>query len=245
MPAQFIRRLTGNTRSRTADIQLGIMLAFIAGAINAGGFLAVGQYTSHMTGMVSAIADRLAFRHFSLALTALGFVFSFTLGAAVSTLIIRWARTRALQSEFALPLMLEALLLLIFGISAAKIPSAFALPLTTMIALLCFIMGVQNAIITKISRAEIRTTHVTGLITDIGIEIGRYLHGFPKKDLRHGLYESRLKLHLSLLFAFLAGGIVGALTFRHYGFVITIPLALLLLILAAVPVLDDLLKRRA
>jgi len=38
--------------------------------------------------------------------------------------------------------------------------------------LLCFIMGLQNAVITKISHAEIRTTHVTGLVTDVGIELG-------------------------------------------------------------------------
>ena len=48
------------------------------------------------------------------------------------------------------------------------------------VVLLCFIMGLQNAVITKLSRADIRTTHITGIITDIGTvravrkaEIGR------------------------------------------------------------------------
>ena len=41
---------------------------------------------------------------------------------------------------------------------------------------LCYIMGLQNAVITKISNAEIRTTHITGLVTDLGIEIGKMLY---------------------------------------------------------------------
>ena len=57
MPVQFARNLTGATRAARANGQLGMVLAFIAGALNAGGFLAVHQYTSHMTGIVSAIAD--------------------------------------------------------------------------------------------------------------------------------------------------------------------------------------------
>ena len=60
MPLAFARRLTGRQRTARADRQLGFGLAFCAGAINAGGFLAVKQCTSHMTGIVSAIADNVA-----------------------------------------------------------------------------------------------------------------------------------------------------------------------------------------
>ena len=58
MPANYFRALTGHHRSREANRQLGYSLAFVAGATNAGGFLAVKQYTSHMSGIVSAIADQ-------------------------------------------------------------------------------------------------------------------------------------------------------------------------------------------
>ena len=54
MPLAFARRLTGRKRSAAADRQLGFALAFVAGAINAGGFLAVQQYISHMTGILSS-----------------------------------------------------------------------------------------------------------------------------------------------------------------------------------------------
>ncbi|MFX4396989.1 YoaK family protein, partial [Acinetobacter baumannii] len=47
------------------------------------------------------------------------------------------------------------------------------------VPLLCFIMGLQNAIITKVSQARIRTTHVTGITTDIGIELGKLAYWNP------------------------------------------------------------------
>ena len=51
--------LTARQRTNKANRQLGCLLAFVAGAINVGGFLAVQRYTSHMTGVVSAIANDL------------------------------------------------------------------------------------------------------------------------------------------------------------------------------------------
>src|SRR5690606_35921095 len=75
-----------------------------------------------------------------------------------------------------LPLMLEAILLLVFGLLGAWMDRWrwFALPVTVL--LLCYVMGLQNAMITKISRAEIRTTHVTGIVTDLGIELGKWVY---------------------------------------------------------------------
>ena len=60
MPIHYLRRLTGKERTRESNRELALVLAFIAGATNAGGFLAVKQYTSHMSGIVSSMADNLA-----------------------------------------------------------------------------------------------------------------------------------------------------------------------------------------
>ena len=59
MPIAYLRGLTSPSRTDSANRRLGCALAFVAGAANAGGFLAVGQYTSHMSGLVSSIAERL------------------------------------------------------------------------------------------------------------------------------------------------------------------------------------------
>jgi uncharacterized membrane protein YoaK (UPF0700 family) len=108
--------------------------------------------------------------------------------------------------------------------------------------LLCFIMGLQNALITKISKAEIRTTHLTGTITDIGVELGKlfYWNMHERPDQPRVLADrSRLKLLTLLLLAFFVGGISGALGFKHAGYLSTVPLALILSGLALVPLLDD------
>ena len=82
MPISFLRRLTGKVRTVDANRQLGLSLAFVAGAANAGGFLAVNQYTSHMTGIVSAMTDDLALGNVALALAGLGALLSFIAGPA-------------------------------------------------------------------------------------------------------------------------------------------------------------------
>ncbi len=110
------RRAIAPGRSGRADAQLGMVLACVAGAANAGGFLAVGQYTSHMSGIFSALADNLALGAFSLVAAGLGGLLSFVAGAACSAILINWGRRRNRPDFFARPLLLEALLLLGFGL---------------------------------------------------------------------------------------------------------------------------------
>ncbi|MFM0209518.1 YoaK family protein [Paraburkholderia sediminicola] len=249
MPLHYLRALTARKRTDDANRRLGQALAFVAGAANAGGFLAVGQYTSHMTGIVSAMADNLAFGSVTLVVAGLSSLLAFMTGAATSAMLINWGRRRQAQSEFAMPLMLEALLLLCFGLLGANLEQHRWLFVPATVDLLCFVMGLQNAIITKISKAEIRTTHVTGLVTDIGIELGKlfYWNFEAVTDWENKVRadRGRLRLLASLLGMFFAGGLAGAFGFKKIGFVATVPLAAILVILAAVPVLDDLIGQRS
>lgn len=236
-----LRRLVGAERSEAADAQLGFTLCFIAGAVNAGGFLAVGQYTSHMSGIVSAMADNIALGAVGLAVAGLGALMSFVLGAACSAVLINWGRRHVAYRQYSFPLLLEAALLLAFGL-IGSMRAYMPILVVAAVPLLCFIMGLQNAIITKVSHARIRTTHVTGIATDIGIELGKLFYWNRTGGLLGGrVLADRRKLRLlaSLLGAFLLGGVVGALGFKHIGFVSAIPLALLLFLLAGVPMLVD------
>ena len=181
MPIHYLRQLTGKTRTVRSNQQLGLALTFIAGATNAGGFLAVHQYTSHMTGIVSSMADRLALGEVALALAGLGALLSFISGSAISAILINWGRRRRMHSEYAAPLLVEAALLLLFGLLGARLAEHATLFAPWTVMLLCLIMGLQNAIITKISHAEIRTTHVTGLVTDLGIELASWPTGTVRR----------------------------------------------------------------
>jgi uncharacterized membrane protein YoaK (UPF0700 family) len=242
MPINYARRLTGGLRTARADRQLGLALAFVAGAINAGGFLAVAQYTSHMTGIVSALADHLALGAHDLLWSGLGALAAFLLGAACSSAMVNYARQRRMSSLYALPLLLEAALLLCFGVFGSRLASIERLSAPATVMLLCFIMGLQNAVISKLSRSEIRTTHVTGIVTDIGIELGKVLYrnasGTQPLDRVVGNWD-KLRFLTSLAGCFFLGGMTGALGFKHLGYISTVPLAMLLVVLAVVPAVDD------
>jgi uncharacterized membrane protein YoaK (UPF0700 family) len=246
VPLHYARSLLGPARSPRANRHLGVTLAFVAGAINAGGFIAVHQYTSHLTGLISSAADNLVLGAWELALAAFGAVLAFMLGSACTALTVNYGRRRRLASEYALPLLFEALLLLAFGVLGARLASVGALSVPATVMLLCFMMGLQNALITKLSQAEIRTTHMTGIVTDIGIELGRMLYwnrdpAQPKVSAN----RPRLRLLVSLLLAFFSGALAGALGFKHAGYLATLPLAGVLCLLAIVPAVDDLRRVRA
>ncbi|MFT6591818.1 MAG: uncharacterized membrane protein YoaK (UPF0700 family) [Rhodoferax sp.] len=231
---------TSVERTAQNDIRLGTTLSFVAGAINAGGFLAVGKYTSHMTGIVSAMADNLVLGQVGLAATGLALLLAFLSGAMTTAWMVNWGLRHNLQSAYGRPLLLEAALLLAFGLFGAGI-HLFAdlfVPLTVLI--LCFIMGLQNAVITKISHAQIRTTHITGLVTDLGIELGKLLY-INRLDLDKRVMANRSKLgiHIKLITSFFIGGLVGAIGFKMVGYITTLPLSLLLLLLVWHPVMND------
>jgi uncharacterized membrane protein YoaK (UPF0700 family) len=244
MPLQYARRLSGRTRSTKADRHIGLVLTFVAGAANAGAFVAVHQYTSHMTGIVSSMADHMAIGGWSVVGAGLGALLAFLVGAACSAILVNFGRRHQLQGEYALPLLLEAALLLVFGLLGSRIADlhAYYVPITVM--LLCFTMGLQNALITKLSRAEIRTTHVTGIVTDIGIELGKLAYWNRSGTLdgpvpRVLVNRDRLRLLGMLLLNFFCGGVAGAWAFDRIGYAATVPLAVLLGIIAVPSAWDD------
>lgn len=242
MPINYSRRLIGKHRTVAANQHLGGVLAFVAGAINAGGFLAVHQYTSHMTGIVSAMADHVALGMYGLALAALGPLLSFIAGAACCAIMINYSRRRDMHSLYALPLLVEAALLLSFGLLGAHFAALGTLSVPVTIMLLCFMMGLQNAIITKLSNAEIRTTHITGIVTDIGIELGKlaYFNRTPRRGQPNVSADpARLTLLSVLALSFFAGGVTGGFSFQHFGYIATVPLAIVLCALAFAPIFDD------
>jgi len=104
-------------------------------------------------------------------------------------------------------------------------------------------MGMQNALITKLSNAEIRTTHLTGMVTDIGIELGKllYWNRCRRPDSPPPVIASRSKLCMlaALVLLFFAGGVSGALGFQYASYAAVLPLSALLALLAVVPISDD------
>lgn len=238
----FLRETAGPNRTPGRNRRLATLLALTAGMLNSVGFISVGMYTSHMTGITATVADQVVLGNLRLLGMGLLAIATFVFGAMVCAVVFNWARRRRLSSRFAIILVLEALLVLSFGALADLL--RWEHRAWVFLPVLCFTMGLQNAIITKISAAQIRTTHVTGMVTDIGIELGKWLYRPRRRDLDPVIADrDKLALLVLLVGVFFVGGVVGVLGFRWIGFRTMVVPALVLLVAAWWPVWSDLQAR--
>jgi uncharacterized membrane protein YoaK (UPF0700 family) len=207
----------GIHRNDTIDLGLASLLAAIAGSLNATAFYAAGFFSANMTGNVSSLADHIATGQFGSGLFYLAVISCFVLGAAMTATIIGAGRRRGIRGIYAYAILLEAVLLVPLG--CVDIWSRGTWHVSLLILGLAFLMGLQNAVVTRISNARIRTTHVSGMITDIGIELATALEMLRGRISTEQGQENRakLRLHLCTVCAFLAGGVIGVLSYRTFG----------------------------
>lgn len=213
---------------------LGYSMSFLAGAINAGGFFAVASYTSHVSGALSGAADYFVLGQWRVALTALLSVVCFVLGAAHGNWTILWAKRQRFRSSYGMAMWLEAVYLLIFGLFAVVLERVGAVMVQPTVILLCFIMGIHNSVMTVISGGSIRSTHMTGTATDLGIELSKAL--YYQKDSNPRLPDVRVnglkaRLLAVLMVSFVLGGMVGAWGYQKIGHHFTLPVAIILFLL--------------
>lgn len=231
--------LSGPIRTPRRNVALAGLLALVAGILNSVGFVAVAVYTSHMTGITAGIADALVLGNLAFVIAGVVAITGFIAGAMCCAWIFNWGRRRRLQGKFANVVVVEASLILLFGLLAEQL--TWVHRNLVFVAILGLTMGLQNALITKISDAQIRTTHVTGMVTDIGIELGKlsYLHRSSDLDPVVG-NPHKLGMLALLVGLFFVGGVIGALGYLEVGFPALVPPALGLLVVGIPPVITDL-----
>lgn len=187
----------------------------------------------HMTGLISLAADNAAIGEYGTAIALMAYIVCFIVGATCTTLITLYAKRYHLHSQFALPLLLEALALAAFSLLWFILePQESAV--SYFIAVLCFVMGIQNALITKVSSAIIRTTHITGMTTDLGIEIGRLLVGKSNR-----FTKTNIRRHSTIILAFFTGGFLGATGVNIIGVFTFVIISLSLTTLIYPPLAED------
>ncbi len=227
---------TDEARTINTDSRLACTLAAVAGALNTAAFEIVGFFSANMTGNVSSLSDNLAKANLKSGALFLAVVLLFIAGSAFSTVIINAGRRRGIRTIFAANILVEALALIALGIVEMWCNPSY--PGLLLIFSLSFLMGLQNAVVTRISNARVRTTHVSGTATDIGIEVAMLIDVLRRKESPKDapLYLERLGLHSSTLLAFFIGGIAGIWLSKlfSYVFLIVIGVGLLYLSLATI-----------
>lgn len=180
------------------------VLAFIAGIVNVIGLLGFEhQAITHLTGNTSFLAEALATRDLSATLHFAALIGAFVAGTTFSGFLIQDS-TLQLGRRYGIALLLVSLLLF------ASVPLLQHKSAYGMYSAACA-CGLQNAMVSTYSGAVVRTTHISGMFTDLGIFLGHALRGIPV-DTR------RLNLCFLVISGFLCGGIAGTFAFNGFGY---------------------------
>ncbi|WP_313222128.1 YoaK family protein [Pseudoxanthomonas mexicana] len=181
-----------------------VALACVAGMVNVIGYLGFEhQAVSHLTGTTSLLGAALVQGDLRAIVHLWGMLIAFCVGAMLSGLVIQ-DQTLKLGRRYGVALALEAALLLL-AIPLFKQQQIWGALLAAMAC------GLQNAMVTTYSGAAVRTTHLSGMFTDLGIGLGHLLRGMP-------LPMRRLTLSGLIISGFLGGGVLGAWFYRHWGY---------------------------
>ncbi len=208
--------------------RLAITLAWVAGYTNIISIMACATVTSHASGTTSNLGRELAEGTWGMAGWALFALVTFYAGAVISGVSMEIGRRRGWESIYVMPMMIETVLLACFAggleIYGPRV-SEIGVTIYWIVGCAAAAMGLQNATITRISGGVIRTTHVTGVLTDLGSEtahlVAELFDGKAREQpnilhfYRHNPAALRLLLLASILGSFAIGAYIGTLIYLH------------------------------
>lgn len=197
-------RHQGKSRTLKHNLRIATVLSFVAGIVNVTGFLSFKQLTTNVTGHFALFISDIANFEFWKGTIYFLYIFSFLFGSFISSFLIEKFKENKKLNIFVLPTIIESFIL----ISIATISNFVNIKYPDLIVcLLLFSMGLQNSFVTKISNAIVRTTHLTGLFTDLGIELSQLF--FPESHPNRGKIKENIKLRIYIICFFFLGGVTG------------------------------------
>ena len=197
-------RHQGKSRTLSHNLRIATILSFVAGIVNVTGFLAFQQLTTNVTGHFALFIRDVANLEIWVGTVYFLYIFSFLFGSFASSFLIEQFKAQKKLNVFVLPTLIECGIFIFIGLSSDLFQTAYP---DLIVCLLLFAMGSQNSFVTKISNAVVRTTHLTGLFTDLGIELSQLL--FPKTHPNRAQIKETIKLRLYIICFFFLGGLGG------------------------------------
>lgn len=219
-------RRSKEKRTLKENLMLASSTAFVAGATNVAGVIAFLAFTTNVTGHVANLARHVVENNWDEMILFVVWLFLFFAGAFIANFLIRSGQGRSSYRAHSRPVIIEVLLLLFVAIYGDKFYAESANERKIIIGVIIFSMGLQNSLVSTISGGLIKTSHLTGLFTDLGSDVSEWLHPASKKK---DVVKHRIYIRLTILAFYLLGGIAGGFFFNNYGFVTFyfIPLILL------------------
>lgn len=205
------------------------LMAFQAGFINAGGFLSCHRFVTHTTGFATHFGVEAATGNIHSALGMLSVPIFFLFGSMISALFIdrnyvlnRYPRYDIIFASMSAILLAISLMgyLGYFGLFGEDLSLSGDYIL---LVLLCLCSGLQNALVTSASGAVVRTTHLTGITTDLGIGITKVLWGQNSNAAQRANESRANQVRMGLIGSFILGSCIGAFIFlslNYLGFLL-------------------------
>lgn len=202
------------------NVVIWFTLAFQAGCINVGGFLACRRFVTHVTGFATLFGADIGRMDYQQAFGMLSVPLFFVVGAMISSFLVDRRMIRGLAPRYASVLFVMALInisLVVAGNLGCF--GSFSEPMVLhrdylFLALLCFVAGLQNAMVTSASGAVVRTTHLTGITTDLGIGLVRVIFHNHKLSRQNEIRACWVRF--GLIASFAAGSTAAAFLFLSY-----------------------------
>ena len=197
-------RHQGKSRTLKHNLRIASILSFVAGIVNVTGFLAFKQLATNVTGHFALFINDVAeFKVWKGTIYFL-YIFSFLFGSFSSSFLIETFRENRKLNVFVIPILIESFIFISIAVVSDVVDITYP---NLIICLLLFSMGMQNSFVTKISNAIVRTTHLTGLFTDLGIELSQLF--FPKTHPHREKIKATIKLRIFIICFFFMGGLIG------------------------------------
>lgn len=206
-------RHSGTHRTPHHNLKLATLLGLTAGLVNAEGFLGFSVLTTNITGHAALLAEGIAQQNWQNVLVTALWMVLFLAGAFTSGVVLTFFGAHQ-RFSYAVPLLIEITILIFSALYGDKFDRTI-LSKTVFAGSLLFAMGLQNALVSLVSGSVVRTTHLTGTFTDLGIELAQLAKA---NDKDRQLLRSKIKLRLSIICFFIFGAIAGAYLFDQIGF---------------------------
>lgn len=204
-------RHIGRKRNYRHNLRLAVLLCFTAGMVNAAGFFAFAVLTTNVTGHAALLAHALATGNLRAARMVGLWLLLFLAGAFFSSLCIGKIGERK-RFGYAVPIISEIIILIMVGSFGYTFDQSI-IKTEYFAGSLLFAMGMQNALVSTISGYVVRTTHLTGMFTDLGIDLYTLISASRKNGTT---VRKRIILRLVIIFFFLTGGVVGGYVFLKF-----------------------------
>jgi uncharacterized membrane protein YoaK (UPF0700 family) len=205
-------RHQGKNRTSKHNLRLATLLSFVAGIVNVTGVLAVQTLTTNVTGHFAFFAEEVTKHNYQAAIVFFIYTLFFLAGAFTSNFLAELVSTKKQELSHLPAIAIEFLILVSLG-TLSMLPVYNHVEAKWIAFGLLFAMGIQNALVTKISQSTVRTTHLTGLFTDLGIELSQLF--FYKKPEERKTLKTSIYLRLSIISFFFLGCFVGGFIYGY------------------------------